>query len=235
MARGVWIHVLLFAAWSLLAGCQSRPPVPQAQTVAIETREVYASADTTFTAAAGAMLDAGYTIRLSDRDAGLLTGFQLQENVGRMVGTATMVTARNILVLIAAGMSGASDAPLEGYPNTDSRLSLCVLIEETSPGRSQIRIRTYLDGAPLVMPEAVAVILNGVERQVMLVPPANTTTTSNAVDAAKPATPPPKPPVTSPAPAGPANAAPTPAKPAPKPSGTGITDPAPPRGGGKTR
>ncbi|MFQ5845993.1 MAG: hypothetical protein ACE5JG_13500, partial [Planctomycetota bacterium] len=46
----------------------------QTQLNDIETREVEAGLDETFTAASHALFDAGYTIAMSDRQGGLLTG-----------------------------------------------------------------------------------------------------------------------------------------------------------------
>ena len=46
----------------------------QAQLNAFETREVGADLDETFRAASNALFDAGYTISMSDREGGVLTG-----------------------------------------------------------------------------------------------------------------------------------------------------------------
>ncbi|MHC4548165.1 MAG: hotdog family protein [Planctomycetota bacterium] len=59
------------------AGCTTGRPSSHytpAQLAAIETREVNAGFDATFRAAAEALFDAGYTVALSDRKGGLLTG-----------------------------------------------------------------------------------------------------------------------------------------------------------------
>lgn len=58
-----------------LAGCQAPPPpMPAAQRIALETRHFDQPRDAVARAAATALLDAGYIIRSSDFEAGLICG-----------------------------------------------------------------------------------------------------------------------------------------------------------------
>ena len=67
--------LLLMTVTAILAqGCVSEPEYTQAQLTAIETRQVDADMDATFRAASSALFDSGYTIAMSDRTGGLLTG-----------------------------------------------------------------------------------------------------------------------------------------------------------------
>ena len=58
----------------LVAGCATTPKYTQAQLNSIETREVDASMEETFSAATNALFAAGYTIAMSDRPGGIPTG-----------------------------------------------------------------------------------------------------------------------------------------------------------------
>jgi hypothetical protein len=71
--RGVLLGAVCSAA-VMLGGCQSEPRYTQAQLNALETREIDAPLAETFTAASNALFDAGYTISMSDRAGGLVTG-----------------------------------------------------------------------------------------------------------------------------------------------------------------
>ena len=66
---------LVYLTLLTLTACTSSGPMyTQAQLNALETREVDAGLPETFSAASNALFDAGYTISMSDREGGLLTG-----------------------------------------------------------------------------------------------------------------------------------------------------------------
>lgn len=73
MCRALALCVAFLVALAL-AGCQAEPKYTQAQLNALETREIDADLAASFNAASNALFDAGYTIQMSDRAGGLLTG-----------------------------------------------------------------------------------------------------------------------------------------------------------------
>ena len=65
-----------------VASCQLAPKYTQSQITAIETRMIEASLGETFIAASGALFYAGYTIAMSDREGGLITGTKPETSMG---------------------------------------------------------------------------------------------------------------------------------------------------------
>jgi len=157
----------------LFAGCGGgRPSYSQAQLNAIESREVDAGVEAAYSAASGALFDSGYTIRMSDRDAGLLTGTRTQKNTASQVGTAALVTVRNAVWVTLSLMSNSGSGYAERYPNMDSFLTVCLQVEPISDARSRVRVRTFINGEPKTDKDAIDGLWVLMQRQVMMKEPA---------------------------------------------------------------
>lgn len=141
--RVVGWSVAAMAACAALAGCQSSPPLTQAQLTALETREVDAPVDEAYAAAASALFDAGYTIAMSDKSAGLLTGRQSRERM-RFVGYGR----RAVPVL--------------------TEYTISVMLRPIDADSTAVRIKTAVDGEPVVHREAIDRFWLLMQRQVLM-------------------------------------------------------------------
>jgi hypothetical protein len=135
-----------FLALSLFgAGCASAPKYTQAQLNAIETRVVDADLNETFNAVSNALFDAGYTIKMSDRQAGLITGEKAKD----------MSSARFWW----------------GSYIKDIEYAISVHVRETSPKQCTVRIKTSENGEPQVNKEAIDQLWVLMQRQVLMKEP----------------------------------------------------------------
>jgi hypothetical protein len=131
----------------VLGGCHRRARIQysQAQLNAMETREVDAGMDETFSAAAGALFDAGYTISMSDRQGGLLTGTRALDR-----SSARMWVDPHI---------------------QDTKFAVTVQIRETSPKICTVRIKTSVNGQARLDRNAITEMWTLMQRQVMMKEP----------------------------------------------------------------
>ena len=85
------LALILFAG-----GCASQSPIvamTPTQQDALQVRELDAPPDRAFSAAANTLVNAGYTIELTDGEGGLLTAFRREDpSVARHVATLTITT-----------------------------------------------------------------------------------------------------------------------------------------------
>ncbi len=128
-----------------LCGCMEQNKLSQAQLNAIETREVSASLDETFNAASGALFDAGYTISMSDRQGGLLTGTKAIDRSADRFWVSPYIE--------------------------DTKFALSILIRETAPKNCTVRIKTSINGAPKIDKEAIDRMWVLMQRQVLMKEP----------------------------------------------------------------
>ena len=130
----------------VMAGCVLfTPPLGQAQLNAIETRDVDAGFDETFSAATGALFDAGYIISMSDREGGLLTG------------TRSIDRSRQRRLL---------DSKIE-----DTHFAVSVMIREAGSDRCSVRIKTSVNGVQKVNNRAIDQFWVLMQRQVLMKAP----------------------------------------------------------------
>lgn len=124
-------------------GCSApQPTLTQAQITAIETREVEASLAETFNAASSALFDAGYTIAMSDRAGGLLTGRKAKDRTSERMWISPYITDTEFIVSIQMRESGAR--------------------------RTTTRVKTAVNGESRVDKEAIDAIWVLMQRQVMM-------------------------------------------------------------------
>jgi hypothetical protein len=130
----------------LLTGCvANQVHLSQSQLNAIETREVDADFNETFNAASGALFDAGYTIAMSDRQAGLLTGTKAKD----------MTAARMWY----------------GAYIQDISFAASIFVRQTEPKRCSVRIKTSRNGEPKVDKKAIDELWLLMQRQVLMKEP----------------------------------------------------------------
>ncbi len=134
------------------AGCAGSPPLSGTQIEALQAREVDAAPDRAFNAVTNAMFDAGYSARVSDSDAGILTGYKLVEHSD----------GRKILIAILS--RGQATVPPDVH-------HLCALVSDAGRARSTVRVQTYLNGVATINPEFVEEFWVLVQRQVMMKEP----------------------------------------------------------------
>jgi type IV pilus biogenesis protein CpaD/CtpE len=124
------INSIFLVSITLLAiGCASTQQFSQAQLNAIETREVEASMNETYNAASGALFDAGYSIAMSDRQGGLLTGTKALDRSAERFWVSPYIE--------------------------DTRFALSIQVRETTRKNCTVRIKTSINGAPKVDKKAI--------------------------------------------------------------------------------
>lgn len=125
-----------------LGGCRSEPRYSQAQLNALETREIDAPLAETFTAASNAMFDAGYTIAMSDRAGGLLTGTKRHDR--------------------------KRDEMFVKKSNRWVDYTLSVQVRRLEPKVSAVRVKTAINGEPRVDLAAIDEFWVLMQRQVLM-------------------------------------------------------------------
>lgn len=130
-----------------LSGCAGQPLYSQAQLNAIETREVDATKGDTFDAAANALFDAGYTVAMSDRSAGLLTGQKSDSKAAERFWVSPYIE--------------------------DTDFAISIQVREVSSQRCTVRIKTSVNGEPRVKEEAIDELWTLMQRQVLMKAPPN--------------------------------------------------------------
>jgi hypothetical protein len=129
-----------------MAGCSMGPELTQAQMNALETREVDAGFNETFNAASNALFDAGYTISMSDREGGLLTGTK-------------------------ADNKRAERAWFNNPGIEDDQYTVSIQLRETGPQRCSVRVKTSTNGEPVVNRKAIDQFWVLMQRQVLMKEP----------------------------------------------------------------
>lgn len=144
-----------------LVGCATSAHSPsrytQAQLNAIETRDVDATFDETFSAASNALFDAGYTIAMSDRSAGLITGEAGKDNTAARFWVSPLIQ--------------------------DSRFRISMQVRQTAPKLCAVRVKTSSNGEPVVDKKAIDNIWTLMQRQVMMKAPLDPTAVPTALQA----------------------------------------------------
>ncbi len=144
------MKVLVFAVIAgisaYIGACASQPKYTQAQLNSIETREVDASFDETYSAAANAIFDAGYTIAMSDRASGLITGEAGKDNSSARIWVSPAIA--------------------------DSQFRISMQIRAIDGRRTSVRIKTSTNGEPVVDKKAIDKIWTLMQRQVLMKEPA---------------------------------------------------------------
>jgi len=138
----IWVSL---SAMLLLNGCSSSQHYSQAQLNAIETREVDAGINETYNAASGALFDAGYTIAMSDRQGGLLTGTRVCDRSKARFWISPYIE--------------------------DTRFAISIQIRETTPKSCTVRIKTSVNGASKVDKNAIDQLWTLMQRQVLMKEP----------------------------------------------------------------
>ncbi len=136
-----------FSVILFLTGCHrnSSNELSQAQLNAIETREVDASINETYNAASGALFDAGYTISMSDRAGGLLTGTKAHDRSSQRLWVSPYIE--------------------------DTKFAVSIQIREIAPNSCTVRVKTSINGAPKVDKKAIDQLWTLMQRQVLMKEP----------------------------------------------------------------
>jgi RNA polymerase-binding transcription factor DksA len=137
--------IFLVSITLLAIGCVSTQQFTQAQLNAIETREVEASMNETYNAASGAMFDAGYTIAMSDRQGGLLTGTKAVDRSAERYWISHYIE--------------------------DTKFTVSIQVRETTPKNCTVRVKTSINGAPKVDKKAIDELWILMQRQVLMKEP----------------------------------------------------------------
>ncbi len=138
----------LLMSLSLLGGCGTTSNLQkysQAQLNAIETRTVEASMQETFQAASNALFDAGYTIAMSDRQGGIITGQRGKDNTAARMWISPLIT--------------------------DTRFVISIQVREQSDQQSDVRVKSSINGEPYVDEKAINQIWTLMQRQVLMKEP----------------------------------------------------------------
>ena len=145
MRQAFGLVVVFVALWA--AGCSGSNVnrYTQAQLNAIETRVVDAGLDETFQAASNALFDAGYTISMSDRAGGIITGYQGKDNTAARIWVSPLIQDTRFIASIQMRSSGAR--------TTD------------------VRIKTSRNGEPYVNEKAINELWTLMQRQVLMKEP----------------------------------------------------------------
>ncbi len=133
----------------ILSGCTSTVNpnrFSQAQLNAIESRVVDATLEETYNAASGALFDAGYTIAMSDRAGGLITGNKGKDNSAARFWVSSMIQ--------------------------DTRFVISIQMRQSAPRQTDVRIKTSINGEPTIDKKAIDQIWTLMQRQVLMREPA---------------------------------------------------------------
>ena len=141
MTRSACIVLSLLVLLSIGA-CTTPQKYSQAQLNAIETRDVDADLDETFKAASNALFDAGYTISMSDRQGGLLTGIRTDDK-----SKARFWWSESI---------------------EDVEFTISVMMREYDSTRCAVRIKTSVNGTQKLDENAIDVFWRLMQRQVLM-------------------------------------------------------------------
>ncbi len=158
MKRAAWSVFIAWMGMVGVGGCAAKPPLSPTQMEALQTREVEAGADRAFAAATNAVLDAGYRLRMSDADAGILAAELRQDPA----------VAANVGVIVATALVTLGHAVADLPPTYHE---LCVQVMPEGSGRSKVRIRSYLNASAAHEPEVVEQIWTLMQRQVLMKEP----------------------------------------------------------------
>lgn len=141
--------VILALTTIAIGGCRTRGIAPsslsQAQLNAIETRVIDADMDQAFDAAISALFDAGYTISVSDREAGIVTGTREINRQAERIWISPYLQ--------------------------DTRFAISVQIRQTNPSRTNARVKLSINGEPRVDKETIDEIWTLMQRQVLMSTP----------------------------------------------------------------
>lgn len=152
------LGLLLAALPAWLAACAASPrpdPLSATQMDALQVRQVESPVDRTFAAATGALVDAGYSVLVSDADAGVLTA-ELRQDPAVAANVATIVS---VAVLSLGHVY---------YDLPPTYHALCLQVLPDGPNRSRVRIRSYLNAQGHYEPEKVEQIWTLMQRQVLM-------------------------------------------------------------------
>jgi hypothetical protein len=117
----------------------------QAQLTALTTREVNATFTEAYQAATDALFDAGYTIAESDRQGGILTGYQRDDR--------------------------SSERFWISYAIQDTEFRISILLRERTPNLIAVRLSTSVNGEPYIKEKAIDEFWRLMNRQVLLQEP----------------------------------------------------------------
>lgn len=138
----------------LCASCASTTTMTQTQLDALESRELEAPADRAFDAASHALVEAGYSIQLTDRDAGVLTGSKQHEpGIAPRVGVAIA----SVVLTMGHGMLW--------LPPTEH--GVCVQVLPLSGSRSGVRVCVYRDDVAISDPAVVDQVWTLMQRRAL--------------------------------------------------------------------
>jgi hypothetical protein len=114
----------------MLPGCQAEGLLTQTQMDALQVRLVEAPPDRAFAAASSALMDAGYRLKLSDSNVGIMTGEMRQDPS----------YGADVAAVLLASLGGT---PMMLQPKLHA---VAIQVLPASNGRSQVRIRPFLNG-----------------------------------------------------------------------------------------
>ncbi len=143
--RARFLFVLGLLALTGCSSYQSPSTLSQAQLNAIESRQVDADMPHTFRAASSALLDAGYTISMSDKEGGLLTGVKETDRTAERVWIAPWIK--------------------------DTKSVMTIQMQPIDTSKTEIRVKPSVQGEAVVDKKSVDQIWVLMQRQVMMKEP----------------------------------------------------------------
>ncbi len=117
----------------------------QAQLNAIESRIVDAELEETYQAATNALFDAGYTIQMSDRVGGIVTGYRGKDNSAARFWVSPLIR--------------------------DTQYLISIQMRKISARQTNTRVKTSTNGEPYVNEDAINEIWKLMQRQVLMKAP----------------------------------------------------------------
>ena len=154
---------------TLLIGCQTTPNNPgQLMTRAIETRYIESNFEIAYTAASHAFFALGFTIKHSEKGAGIIEGeIQTSNAAGRMEqeGIATGAMGVAALIPYASFLS-----PLQLLVDTSAIKREITLLLQKGPDdkRTKMRIQMVINGKAQIDPKVVDAIWIVTQREAMV-------------------------------------------------------------------
>lgn len=133
----------------LLSGCASTR-ITQAETKALETRELDLGYDEAYKAAANGLFSLGFTIDHSDKASGIVSGKRRDPQTNAKIANALVF---GVVGLLATG---------------DREEGVTFMLTSLNPRVTELRMKAVVNGKPIVDREMMTRIWQQIEREAML-------------------------------------------------------------------
>jgi hypothetical protein len=148
-------RALVVLAAGFLAGCAARPPMTITQLNALEIRDIDAGPPAVFDAVSNAVIDAGYTVEVTDAEGGLLSAVRREDPS----------VAEHAAVLTITTLLSLGHAPMTAQPRF---FAVCAQVSPRPGGLASVRIRAFNPDGSAGDPKVVEEIWGLTQRRILM-------------------------------------------------------------------